>query len=511
MKHLYFLIILGLLAMPLCAQVNGDIQYIGDQAILQVWGNHYERGYAQGFLLGGSILDIFQYYCSLISYNYGEYNYLWNYFQEHFDTDTRMQSEAQGMISGMQAAGIELYHAGLQRNLGVEDILLINAIVDMVDLMGVDKASSGKDLGLGCASLSSWGISTQQDSLLAGSSVITRFLDWSYYSNALADNPLLVVHHPSESDEQKWMSFSYPGLIGPFSAINEAQTWASLNLGYNYTANNYQGLDPALFDLRRGIERLDYNSDGSSDAMDLVSSIGDGLHLFGEIIHTLSENSAGLISVVIETNNICTVTRYYDSFTSSPYGNLPGNNLAATNHFRLLTNPTGCTRYAHIQDSLNVDHNVSAERQWRVLSGAAGMSINLAAIQFIPSTGQILWAARTTNALPAYLVPAITLSAPDLFNYSVANQDEYLPAVAHSVSLYPNPLPQHAYLNLKSSLPFSSLELYNLRGQKVFSDRTHVSKTEARLELPELPIGIYLLRVKGTHDRSATRKLLISN
>ena len=50
MKHWQLLLILFALALPLAAQVNGNLQYIGDKAILQVWGDHYQRGYAQGYL-----------------------------------------------------------------------------------------------------------------------------------------------------------------------------------------------------------------------------------------------------------------------------------------------------------------------------------------------------------------------------------------------------------------------------------------------------------------------------
>ena len=500
MKHIYLILILGLLAIPLCAQSNGDLQYIGDQAILQVWGNHFERGHAQGYLLGGPILDIFQYYYqNATNSDPDDYNYMWNYFQEHFDTDTRMLSEVQGMISGMQEAGTELYHTGLQRNLGAEDILLVNALADMQQMRN---ATSENDLEFGCASLASWGISTQQDSLLAGASVITRFWDWIRNSTLIA-NPLLVVHHPSESDEQKWMGFTYPGLIGPLSAINEANTWASLNNGNNHTATHYQGLDPILFDLRRGIEQLDFNSDGSSDALDLIASIGGGLHLMGAIIHTLSENSAGLIPVVIETNNSGTVTRYYDQ-----NGNLPGNHLAATNHFRQLISPTWCTRYAHIQDSLNVDHNISAERQWRVLSGAAGVSFNLTALQFIPSTGQILWASATA-ALPAYQAPAISLSVPVLFNFSTPVADENIPAAQFSFSCHPNPLPANTALKLQSTQPLQICVLHNIRGQKVF-ERDLSGKTEVEISFAHLPAGVYLLSLESRSGIRSQRKLQIS-
>ena len=40
---LWQLLLIFALALPLAAQVNGNLQYIGDKAILQVWGDHYQR------------------------------------------------------------------------------------------------------------------------------------------------------------------------------------------------------------------------------------------------------------------------------------------------------------------------------------------------------------------------------------------------------------------------------------------------------------------------------------
>lgn len=502
MKAIHLSIVLCLLAGFIFAQTTGELQYIGDKAILQVWGTHYERGHAQGYLLGNAVLSVFNefYYPMVAISNPTFYAYLLNYYQTHFDTDPRMLSEAQGLISGMQEAGVSLYHSGLQRNLDAQDLLLVNAVVDMLQ---VRRAFADDDLELGCASLSSWGVSTQQDSLLAGASVITRFLDWSQNS-ALIANPLLVVHHPAETDEQDWLSFAFPGLIGALSAISESGTAAFINTGNDHSATNFQGLDPILFDLRRGIERLDYNSSGSSDALDLVSALSGGTHLTGSIIHNLSENAAGIIPVVVETNNGGTVTRYYNQ-----NGNLPGNHLAATNHFRVLSGLVCCTRYANIQDSLNANPNMTAKRQWEVLSGAAGLETNLSALQYIPSTGQILWSSATL-ALPAYQIPGLILNASDLFSYTVANADELLPQAIPALSLYPNPLSGNGALHLKSTQAMRALKLYNLRGQLLFSQELGNAKGDLELSLPRLSSGLYLLNFTQTDGVRIRKKLVVN-
>lgn len=499
MKRLSIILILAVFALTLWGQANGDLQYIGENAILHVWGSHYERGHAQGYLIGNEVMEVFDdyFWTMAVFSNETFYNMLHTFYQEHFEIDARMHSEAQGIIAGMQDAGISTYHDGLQRDLDENDILLTNAIVDLIAMRG---APWGKDLEIGCSSLSSWGVATQQDSLLEGSSVLTRFMDWSQNS-ALIANPLLVVHHPSETDEQKWLGFSIPGLIGALTAINEEKTWASLNMGNDHAYTNTMDLSPVMFDLRRGIERADQNADGASNALDLVSTLSAGLHLSGTIIHTMSENASGTIHVVVETNNSGTQTRYQDQ-----NGDLPPDHLAATNHFRVLGNPVCCDRYANIQDSLNMDANMTAKRQWSLLSGAAGQETNLIAAQYVPSTGNILWSAATL-ALPAYQVPAITLSATDLFDFSVAVQEEHVPQA--SFSLYPNPLGAGETLGLKSSQPFTACAVYDLRGRRVFSWQNSKAGTQAALDLPELPNGIYLVQLATPAGKTRQGKFVI--
>ncbi len=502
MKYAYILLILFVLAIPIFAQVNGNLQYIGDKALLHVWGNHYQRGFAQGYLLPGPTFEVFDefFYMMFVFSDPVRYTYLWNYFQEHFDIDPRLAEEAQGLIAGIEASGTSLYHAGLQRDLDYDDVLLANSFLD---LQHVRNSLGDDDVSFGCASLSSWGVSTQQDYLLAGSSVITRWLDWTLY-DCLVENPLLVVHHPSEPDEQKWLSITFPGWLGAASAISETGIWASLNVGSDHSVVNQTGLDPIFFDIRTSLERVEFNGDGLSNALDVSDTIEAGNHLTGTIIHTLSESAGQTISIIVENNNTGTALRYYDN----PNSNLAGQNLAATNHFRALTFPSCCTRYAHIQDSLNFNHHITAKRQWSLMAGAAGQDTNLSAIQFTPSTGTILWSGASLS-LPAYLNPAIVLSTSDLFSFSTSVIDETLPPPQLSFSCHPNPLPATSALNLKSPQPIRNFMLYNTRGQKVFSQTLADAKLEAAINLPGLPAGLYLMRINGYSGASAVRKLVI--
>jgi hypothetical protein len=501
---IYAVLLLFCLAGLLSGQVTGTLDQIGDKKILHVWGDHYQRGYAQGYLLTPQIMEVFNdFYWTMFCFSNADfYNLLWNYYMEHFNTEQRMYMEAMGMAEGMAQSGNSIYHNGLGRNLGTDDLLMLNAAFDMVM---VRSSKSGKnDLQLGCASLSSWGTATAADTLLTGSGVITRFFD-ATQNSAFINNPIMVVHNPTEEDEGKWLNFTFPGWFGSLTAISESNVFASMNVVGDSYAANPTGLSTLLFDVRRGIERLDYDQNGSANALDILAAIAAGNHLSGASIHTIAENSGNVYSSVVETRYGATQNRLYNQ-----NGNLPTHHLAATNHFRVLSSPVCCTRYSNIQDSLYANPNITAKRQWRVLSGAAGLETTLSAIQFVPSTGALLWASAT-NSEPAYAVPALSINITDLFSFPVANSDDLAPAASHRIRAYPNPLGIGKQLSIVTGESLESLEVYNLRGQKVLS-----CKLEAKMGTTTIPLdwdflarGIYLLRAKTTSGLLRSGKVVL--
>jgi hypothetical protein len=203
--------------------VNGQLTDLGDRYLLHVWGNHYERGHAMGYLMGDQIMTVFRdyFFMSVVGNNVSVYNTYRQFYMDHFVTDERYLLELQGMVAGMQESGTDLYHERLARELELDDFLFVNAVADL---------STGQVSNLGCSSLSSWGQATINDAQLMGKLQITRLLDWTR-SPTLINNSVLIVHHPSEADEIKWISFSYPGLIGALSAISEEKAAAFLNVG----------------------------------------------------------------------------------------------------------------------------------------------------------------------------------------------------------------------------------------------------------------------------------------
>lgn len=496
LKLMFIFLAASLVLGPLAAQCNGELTSVGDKYILQVWGSHYERGYAQGYLLAPRIMQVFSsYFFPYVAANsVGRYNNMLDYYVTYYETGAGFQSEAEGLVAGMIASGQSLYHGPLQRDLNVGDILLVNAIVD------IPYATNLRDLDLACSSLSSYAEATLDDPTLQGSLVITRLLDWTRNSN-LINNPLLVVHHPSEPEEVKWMSFTYPGLIGALSAVNQYGHAAFLNMGNIHASSETYALDAVLLSVRKGIEIMNFNQDQLYNADDPWAAISGDQHISGTIIHNVWESSGEVMAQVIETNNSGTARRFYHE-----NGNLNGRNLAATNHFRSLYPAVPCYRYDNIQDALATDASMSVDRQWSLLGTAAGVSTNLMAIQYIPSSGVVKWSVATSTG-PAYSAPPYEFDADDLFAYEVATDDPTVPNLAFQLSVYPNPCPCEAELKFSSSNTLNRMGIYNLRGQLL--DSRPLSSAKGIISVAGLKAGIYFIRAEDTKGKAVVKKLLV--
>jgi hypothetical protein len=190
-KRLLSILILSLcLANGIVAQgVNGKI--LSDRhnlTVLRVWGTHEERGYAAGYLLAGQFSDAYENY---ISWAFGPYLPLAKMLitdPAHFYIDPEYILEAQAFIQGVHAAGYGL-------ELDYADVLVGNCFLDLAGLM-----AGLQSMQTGCSSLMSWGNATKRTDL-NGKSVITRHLDWDIVP-VLLRNQVMVVHIPSENDEQ---------------------------------------------------------------------------------------------------------------------------------------------------------------------------------------------------------------------------------------------------------------------------------------------------------------------
>jgi len=454
MKKIILFLFLFLNTIIYAQNVNGDTLSVEGKKILKVWGTHYERGYAAGYLFGDKIKEISENY--FIGIFFGGNAYIYEntriYFLDNFQIEEKYISETEGMIDGMIEADVVLFSDILGRDIDAHDILLSNAIVDLSAL-----GELNTDFEFGCSSLSSWGGNTMSDPELLGELVITRNMDWTPHP-ALLDNHLMVVHFPSETNEINWLSFTFPGFIGGLSSINENGLCAFMNMGNHNEHPNAFTYHPILLSIRNGIEIYDYDGNYEINPEDVQAAIEGNFQLSGSIIHTANHESG----LVIECNNQNGIVVRDDEDNTV----IPNEHLAATNHFRKLYPPAGCSRYNNIVDSLSANSDIDITRSWELLAGAAGVSSNIHTIQYVPSLNLIKWSTAEAG-IPAYQIEPTIFDTEELFTYNTSANPLYFHD--HSfLTVSPNPFNNST--NLSFSLPKTTevkLCIYNIKGHKI--------------------------------------------
>ncbi|MCF7920979.1 MAG: T9SS type A sorting domain-containing protein [Candidatus Cloacimonetes bacterium] len=396
----YRLIILLLIFTGIClAQVNGIREDLPlDRIKLRVWGTHEERGYAQGYLLAEEAVELFENYVINNMYYGSSYAYgvARGIFINSFEVDEEYMAEFAAMLEGIVAAGESIYFEILGREIDAVDIAMVNAVVDLMALAretGFEMADPW-----GCSTLTSWGEATIDDPLLQGNLLVTRHLDWNS-SGILDDFATLLVCQPSETDEQAFITFTYPLFVTALSATNESGLTCFMDVGSDATIVNNGPYQPVLLRMRQAIEKLDYDGSGACDPQDMVAAITES-NVAATAIITVVQSSEQE-PLIIEKNNGGQAVR-----TQADNDLLPviiGDNLVATNHYRLLHPPLFCPRYTNLAYEIEGNSDFSAERQWNVLATAAGQGTwTRMTIQVNPVEGECLWASTYNNQTPSY-------------------------------------------------------------------------------------------------------------
>lgn len=355
------------------AEIKGDTLRINGIKVLKVYGNHYERGYAYGHFLAKEIYDVYFHYFiqnamgNLLPY----YSQLKDNVQLNAQIDPKYVDEAQGIVDGINSTDFNsTFYDIWERDFDKYDLLLANTIVEIAS-------------NFGCAALMSWGDATLSDPVLKGEMIVTRHLDWSK-SPYLYKNQLILAVDPDEADEQRWISFGFPGLIGVLSGVNNSGLAAFQHMG---VINDYvmgSAYEPIFFSLRRAIEQKDVNNDGLSrtdDIVDAIMSKTQGGSFIIDAVNSIENNDS---AVVIECTGVNKAVRSIDE-----YSQISGTNLLATNHFRKLYPAEECDRYDAVQESLLLNNKMSLNRSWDVMADGAGVQNSMQTIQFVPAAKDI--------------------------------------------------------------------------------------------------------------------------
>jgi hypothetical protein len=480
-------VVLTLPALINAADVKGELSYVDDKMVLKVWGNHYERGYAHGYLIGDKAKAEFEQFFirSLFSNNIPGYEQARDYFLANFSIERKYEDESRGLSYGMYDSGVDIYSSLLGRDLDEIDFMVFTAFTELATC-GLFTAKGQ----FGCSTISNWGASTIDDPDLQGSLVVSRALD-GHMDQIVLQNHLMIVHFPSEPDEQKWLNICFPGMISCFSAVNESGVAAFQNVGNHVGDPNSPEFHPVMLSIRNGIEMRDFNGDMASDHYDVATSLMNNGSLTCWIITAASSQEG----IIIETSN----ARGTDYRTSADNTVIPGDNIIATNHFRKLYQPATCNRYSNYTDSLLANIAITIERNWRIICGAAGVPKNTHLIQYIPKLNLINWASAPDKNTPAYTQTPTTFNLQELFY-----NPQHINEKSQQIDLFDTdcavvPKSGKIKLNIPTDCQVD-LNVYNLQGQlvpRILDSQLSTGIHQVELSSQNLTSGIYYCRLQA--------------
>ncbi len=474
----------------------------GNITIIKVWGNHYERGYASGYLLADKIKYVYENYIipsfgsslalakSIVSTN------------DHLRIDSIYVDEAKGMIQGISDAGI------IMLNVDYLDILVANTFLDISNLGNKFPEINMQN---GCSSLMSWGNATINTSL-NGKSVLSRHLDWST-DYSLINNQVIVVHFPDEVDEQNWLLIGFAGQISALSGLNESGVGVMQHMLSDVSAggNLNMSYEPIWFSLRKAIESADYNQDGLDNVNDVRSIIESNTQGYAEnyIVTAIAPASCGydsLIALVAEVSPANPKISFrYNSYPDS----IPGDNLYAANYAIIRNNAMHfCNRYNAVRSKMQNGLLIDDTTNWGIMkdfssSCAFGANGNIQFMQFIPENKILNLAVHKSNGTQACETDSTVYDLNALFQLPLTAKENRF---SDEISVYPNPFTDYISIHFGSlSLENLSITIFSIDGKKVYSNS--IIKT-AHLNIKLDDKGIYILSVEAKGNILFTKKIM---
>lgn len=478
---------------------------------LALWlntGNDWDNGFNYGFFVGNRVKSIFDNYVIPNAFGgAGGYNMARQAFDQHFVVDQKYVDIAEGMVSGMEMAGIDLFSAVLNDTLTFKDVLIANSIPDFTAF-----SDKWHYIGPGCSNLTSWGEATASAPELLGETVINRNLDWVNNPH-LINNALIVIWVNGNPAKQSLVTFGFAGMIGALSGINASGVATFQNMG-NYSAYpTGTGFYPVNLAQRDGLEAADYNGDGVCSPRDITDAVRAHNVASTFIINSAGPSGLELPAEILEIHNAFG----HAIRTKDDNPEFFGDNLVATNHFRKLKPPAYCYRYSRISDSLQTSNQLDVSRNWSVLK-SAGVSTNLQTIQFIP-TQNIIRFSFAEIGTPAYLVQPGEVWMDTLFTmFNVGiNEDGF--SENSRVSIFPNPAKDQVNIVIEAETGTSiSISIQSVNGSVVYevNERAAVSgKHTFRWQTKNQVAGIYFAEIEikdenGGKLRKVTKKIVVT-
>ena len=477
---------------PLFSQeVNGVIVSSDEQMkLVKVWGTHQERGYAVGFLLAEDINDLYENYLLPAFGSYYSMARLLMSSNTHIFIEAEYVAEAEGMAEGLTESGL------ISFDVDYIDVLIANAFLDIQNF-------SGKDLGLsnGCSSLMNWGTATNGTDL-DGKSSITRLLDWDD-QDVIIRNQVIVVHFPSEENEQPWLLIGFAGQMSVLSGFNSSGLAIMQHmLSDEYSsAEQSQAYEPVWFSMRKAIERKDFNGDGDNNCLDINdvilqnhSGYADSYIITG--LASASYNDDEKIAIISEV----APSQPYVTMRNTAYEDgISNKNLYAANYSIARNNALNYgIRYSRIMDSIGEGTGFGKQESWDIMYDCSSScswngSGNIQFMQYVPELNYFRLAYHTISGVQACENLSITYNTQELFQMPT---NISLKKNSNKLKIYPNPANNELYVGVISSSNNNEIQIYDASGKLVRF--LNVNKGKNKIDIGGLNSGIYFVKLNNT-------------
>ncbi len=479
-----FILVLAVVAPAL--GLNGSLEAIGDIRVLNLWGTWEEMGYAHGYLLGPDLKEFYEGYFLELAGSQGNVEALRAYFSNHFTVPEEFTDYADGIIAGV-ADTISLWSSAYGRNIDALDIFITSSVPDLSAVVDFPH--------LLCSSSSAWGDATVDDPVLLGSPAVSRNLD--YYvdtEETILEQSLLVVYDPEVG--QDWISISFPGFMGCLSGMNEAGINASLNMGnFQGTSQTSPEFVPICMALALGLSNEDFDSSGTCDISDVITSVTSWNRSNSYDIHVTSPVALGISgnpAVVAEINNHIG----YEFRYASDQPSISPDRMILTNHHRILYPPVSCYRYSRLLDSLETNPDVTLDRLWNFMGAVgeapvAGLGGTLQTIIFQPEqrrTGLAFSSSETVS----YEKDPEWIEWSDIYPNHDPQYVQEGPTSQVALNTWPNPVSSVLYVTAEV-FTADLLQLFDLKGRQMDVCFSKIASGQFSVDISSLGSGLYLV------------------
>ncbi|HPD16803.1 MAG TPA: C45 family autoproteolytic acyltransferase/hydrolase [Planctomycetota bacterium] len=293
---------------------HGRFVRVEGVGVLTLWGNPYERGFAQGRLLAPAILDMVDAVCgsNLLLTHKKDYERVILPLVERFEFEPDYELELQGIFDGVrQALGDGAVLRRLGRPLTRNDLKAYN--------------TAGDWCRQACSTFAAWGHRTRDGHVWVG-----RNFDFLPVK-AFFSHQMLVVHEAHEG-KRAFAAVTAPGMIGCLTGINEAGVFVSVHDVFLPRRPLEGSYSPRLLVLRRLMENCSA-TDLAAQAVPLL-----------EARQQMFDNAILLAAPVTDGTPPALVFEYNNDYANDrgvtvrgPAENEPElaqEMLACTNHFR---------------------------------------------------------------------------------------------------------------------------------------------------------------------------------